>query len=64
VAHGLLEVARKRMDSATSELAKLASKRKIYQDKKKRHHDFLTGNLGDSKHMKAKLMIADTQSTY
>lgn len=39
VAHGLLEVARKRMDDANSELVALAKKRETCQAKQKRHID-------------------------
>ena len=37
VAHGLLEVARCRMDSATGKLSALAGKRKICNDKRGKH---------------------------
>jgi hypothetical protein len=39
IAHGLLEVARKRMDEANRELACLAKKRQTCQEKQKRHLD-------------------------
>ena len=58
VAHGLLEVARKRMDTATDELPKLATKRNTCHDKQKRHLSVMAGN-GKSAHQKAKI---DTQA--
>lgn len=39
VAHAMIEIARKRMNEATTELAALANKRKRCTDKKKRHFD-------------------------
>jgi len=54
VAHGLLEVARERMDTATDELSKLATKQNTCHDKQKRHLSVMTGN-GKSAHKKAKV---------
>jgi len=39
VAHAMIEIARKRMNTATNELSTLANKRKVCVDKKKRHLD-------------------------
>lgn len=61
VAHGLIEVARKRMDSATEELAKLAAKRKNCIDKQKRHLSFIEDR--DDNEPKQKIYRRDIASS-
>lgn len=60
VAHGLLEVARKRMDSATDELSKLAAKRKTCNDKQKRQLSHLKDN--DQPPQKKATIVTDGKS--
>jgi hypothetical protein len=43
VAHGLLEIARKRTNEATDELGKLSGRRKRCLEKRKRHHELVDG---------------------